>query len=411
VRKILIVGAGHAGLQLALSLQADGYDITLMSARTAAEIRGGYPTSTQAMFGPALDHERAAGLNLWDGLTEAAPGCEVSVVPAAGVQALSFYSQWDQASNSVDQRVKMSTWLELFEQRGGRVIYHMAMTSELAALAGMYDLTVIAAGKGELVEMFDRDAAKSKYTSPGRHLSAMYLNGVEQRGEGKDPMIDIIMAPGAGEFYAMPAYTVTGRCNLFLLEAVPGGPWDQFTDRPSADEHLRRTRAILDGYLPWQAPRYAKAEPTDPKAMLSGAFTTTIRKPTAEVAPGSHVLGMADVVVVNDPVSGQGANNASHSAAIYGKAIRDRGDQPFDQEWMQATFDTYWAHAKNSIALTEMLLDPLPEHIVGALGAASQYPAIAKRAIDLFPYPGTIHDWLLDPAKAAAYLESVTAGA
>jgi hypothetical protein len=409
VRKILIVGAGHAGLQLALSLQAEGYDITLMSARTAAEIRGGYPTSTQAMFGPALDREREYKLNLWDGLTQAVPGCLVSLAPAPGVKALSFYSKWDQPSNSVDQRVKMSTWLELFEERGGRVIYHMVMTSDLAGLAPMYDLTIIAAGKGELVEMFDRDASKSKYTAPGRHLSAMYLDGVEPGGDGMDPRIDIIMAPGVGEFYAMPAYTVTGPCDLFLLEAVPGGPWDIFTDRPTADEHLRRTQALLMEYVPWQGRRYTRAQPTDARANLSGAFTTTIRKPVAEVAPGSYVLGMADVVVVNDPVSGQGANNASHSAAMYGRAILDRGDLPFDREWMQATFDTYWAHARNSIALTEMLLDPLPPHIQQALGAAAQYPEVAKRVIDLFPYPAEIHDLLLDPVKSAAYLESVTA--
>ena len=41
MRKILIVGAGQAGLQLALSLQAEGYDVTVMSARTPDEIRNG----------------------------------------------------------------------------------------------------------------------------------------------------------------------------------------------------------------------------------------------------------------------------------------------------------------------------------------------------------------------------------
>ena len=39
MRKILIVGAGQAGLQLGLSLLAEGYDVTLMSARTPDEIR------------------------------------------------------------------------------------------------------------------------------------------------------------------------------------------------------------------------------------------------------------------------------------------------------------------------------------------------------------------------------------
>ena len=411
MRKILIVGAGHAGLQLALSLQSEGYDITLMSARTAEEIRGGYPTSTQAMFGPALDRERAYGLNLWDGKTQAVPGCLVSLVPAPATQALSFFSKWDQPSNSIDQRAKMSTWLELFEDRGGRVIYHTVMTSDLAGLASMYDLTIIAAGKGELVEMFDRDASRSKYTAPARQLTAMYLNGVEPGNDGMDPRIDIIIAPGVGEFYAMPAYTVSGPCDLFLMEAVPGGPWDVFRDRPQAAEHLRRTQSLIMDYIPFQGYRYANAEPTDGRANLSGAFTTTIRKPVAEVAPGSYVLGMADVVVVNDPVSGQGANNASHSAAIYGRAILDRGNLPFDRNWMQATFDTYWEHARSSIALTEMLLDPMPPHTQQCLAAAAQYPAVAKRAIDLFPYPGDIHNWILDADKAAAYLAEVAAAA
>ena len=40
-RKILIVGAGQSGLQLAHGLLQNGYEVTLMSARTAEEIRAG----------------------------------------------------------------------------------------------------------------------------------------------------------------------------------------------------------------------------------------------------------------------------------------------------------------------------------------------------------------------------------
>lgn len=409
MRKILIVGAGPAGLQLALSLQAAGYDITLVSARTAPDIRGGRPTSTQAMFGPALDRERKAGLALWDDLAPPVPGCEVSLVPAPATRALSFYSQWDQPSNSVDQRVKVPAWLELFEARGGRVRYQSVEPADLAGLAASHELTVIAAGKGDITGIFERDAARSKYTAPARHLSALYLDGVEPGGDGKDPRIDIIMAPGAGEFYAMPAWTVTGSCDLFLMEAVPGGPWDIFTDRPGPAEQLKRTRSLLEEYLPWQARRYARAEPTDASANLAGAFTTTVRKPVAEVAPGTLVLGLADAVVVNDPVSGQGANNAAHSAAIYARAILDRGDRPFDREWMQSAFDTYWEHARHSIRLTEMLLDPLPPIAQQCLGAAAGHPEVAKRAIDLFPYPADVDEWILDPVKGQAYLASVGA--
>lgn len=61
MRRILIIGAGQAGLQLALSLQSEGYDVTVMSARTPDEIRGGRIMSTQCMFWPQLQLERDRG--------------------------------------------------------------------------------------------------------------------------------------------------------------------------------------------------------------------------------------------------------------------------------------------------------------------------------------------------------------
>ncbi len=56
MRKILVVGAGQSGLQLALGLQSHGYEVTLMSNRTADEIRTGRVMSTQCMFHTALQH-------------------------------------------------------------------------------------------------------------------------------------------------------------------------------------------------------------------------------------------------------------------------------------------------------------------------------------------------------------------
>lgn len=409
MRKILIVGAGQSGLQLALCLQAEGYDVTVMSARTPDEIRGGWPTSTQVMFYPALDREREYNLNLWESVTTPIEGAEVAVAASPGVQAFSFYGPWDRPGGSVDQRVKMAAWLELFEERGGRAIYHSVMTSDLAGLAPMYDLTIIAAGKGEIVELFDRDASRSKYTSPGRHLSAIYLNGVAGTVDFPVPRMRASISADEGTVYYMPAYTHSGPCDIVLVEAIPGGAFDIFSDRPSPDENLRRTKALLNQYFPWEGELYANAEPTDARASLVGAFTTTVRHPYAEVAPGSYVLGIGDVVVVNDPISGQGSNNASHSAGIYLKSILERGDGPFDPQWMQQTFDTFWARAKDSILWTEILLDPLPEHGVQFLVAAAQFPQLAYEFARFFPFPDTLHDFLTDPAKTAAHIESVAA--
>jgi hypothetical protein len=410
VRKILIIGAGQAGLQLALSLQAEGYDVTVMSARTAEEIRGGWPTSTQGMFWPALDREREYKLNLWEDQVPPLEGIGVSLAPAAGQRAFSFWAPWDRPGNSVDQRVKMAGWLELFESRDGRVIYHPVMTSDLAGLVPMYDLTIIAAGKGELVELFDRDGRKSRYDKPQRILSAIYLDGVQVPADSPETKVRINIQPGVGETFSIPALTITGPCDILLMEAVPGGPFDRFSDRPDPAEHLRRLTDLLVEHFPWEGELYAHAAPTDPRASLTGAFTPTIRHPAAEVAPGTYVLGMADVVTVNDPIAGQGANNAAHAAGIYLRSILDRGDAPFDREWMQQTFDKFWDHVRHSVALSEVLLEPMPPHAQQILGAAAQYPQIAKRFADLFPLPQDLENWVLDPQKAAEYLAEVTAG-
>jgi Styrene monooxygenase A putative substrate binding domain len=409
VRKILIVGAGQAGLQLALSLQGQGYDVTVMSARTADEIRNGWPTSTQVMMYRALDKERDVKLNLWDGAATPIGGIGFNLSPAPGVSAFSFSGAWARPGNSVDQRLKMSSWIELFEQRGGRVIYHSVMTSDLAGLAPLYDLTIIAAGKGEIVELFDRDAERSFYSKPARNLAVIYANGVAVPGGVTEARMRVNLRPGAGEYFHMPSFTHSGPCDVLLLEAVPGGPFDIFADRPAPAEHLRRLKALLAEHFPWEGELFGGAEPTDARASLVGAFPGTVRSPYAEVAPGSYVFGIGDVVVVNDPISGQGANNAAISASLYYNAILDRGEAPFTPQWMQETFDAFWAHAQNSCTLTQMMLEPMPVHAQQVLGAASQFQEIADRFANIFIHPATIHDFLLDPGKAAAYVESVAA--
>ena len=410
MRKILIVGAGQAGMQVALSLQSEGYDVTVMSARTADEIRDGWPTSTQVMFHPALEYEREFQVNLWEHEAPHIPGVGISLAPAAGTRAFHFWGPWDPYAMSVDQRLKMSSWLELFENRGGRVIYHPVMTSDLAGLAPMYDLTLIAAGKGEIVELFDRDPVRSKYEQPGRVLSAIYLQGMEEAPEFRNGSMRINVAPGVGELFTIPGLTMAGPCRIAFLEGIPGGPFDVFRDRPQPEEHLRRVKALLNEYLPWEGELYGKAEPTDARASLSGAFTGTIRQPYAEMSPGNYVFGMGDVVVTNDPIAGQGANNAAHCAGIYTKAILDRGDKPFDQEWMTETFERFWGdRAQHSTALTDALLNPLPDHAQQVLGAASQYQEIADRFCNLFPHPEDIGPFLGDPEAALAYVGKVAA--
>lgn len=407
MRKILIVGAGQGGLQLALSLQAEGYDVTVMSARTPAELRSGRVMSTQGMFGPALRLERERGLNLWEEQTPKIRGIRVTLGAPPGVAALGFAGPFSEYVQSVDQRVKMAGWLELFTERGGNVIYHPVMTSDLDGLARLYELTIIAAGKGELVELFDRDPSRSPFTKPQRALACIYVHGVKPYAGDPAPHVGISVTPGIGELFTIPAYTLTGACDILFWEGVPGGPIDRFSDRPGPQAHLARTLDLMREYTPWEYERCTEAEPTDARSTLTGGYTPVVRHPVGRLSADTFVLGLGDVVVANDPICAAGANNACHCASVYFRSILDRGTKPFDPEWMQRTFDAYWEYAQHSTAWSNMMLTPLPEHAQKVLGVAAQVPEVARRFVYLFEHPEDAQHWLADPAKTEAYLASV----
>jgi hypothetical protein len=59
-----------------------------------------------------------------------------------------------------------------------------------------------------------------------------------------------------------------------------------------------------------------------------------VRRPVARLPSGAPVLGMADAVVLNDPITGQGSNNAAKRAELYLAGILEHGDDPFSAEWV-----------------------------------------------------------------------------
>jgi hypothetical protein len=413
MRRVLIVGAGQSGLQLGLSLLAEGYDVTIMSARTPEEIRRGWVMSTQAMFDNALQTERAYGLNLWEDETPRIEGLQVSLSAPPGERALRIPCPLDAYAQSTDQRVKMAAWLELFEQRGGTVHYQGVTTSDLDGLAalGRYDLTIVAAGKGDLVSAFDRDPSRSVYTVPQRGLAVTYVHGMTPDPLYPAPHVSFNAVPGLGELFVMPSYTLSGPCDILFWEAVPDGPLDRFKERLDPAEQLKVTLELACQYTPWIYERCANVELTDGRATLSGRYTPTVRRPVAELPSGGLVLGMADVVVSNDPITGQGSNTAAKCAASYLRSILAHGDQPFDRGWMVQTFELFWEGTGRAVTdWTNAMLQPLPEHVQQILGAASENPAIARRFGNGFSDPNDFQHWFMTPDKATAYLGSVAVG-
>jgi hypothetical protein len=410
MRKVLIVGAGQAGLQLALSLREHQYDVTVMSARTPEEIRNGKVMSTQCMFHTALQYERDHGLNLWEDRTPRIEGIGLSISGPDGSRALDWLGILDRYAQSVDQRVKMAGWLELLEDRGGTVIYHGVTTADLNALTAHYDLVLVAAGKGELVQLFDRDPSRSPYTTPQRVLSVSYVHGAGRRPEHPDrDAVRFNAIPGIGELFVIPAYTLSGPCEIPFFEGIPGGPLDCWSDRPGPAEHWSRMLELMRRYVPWEYDRLKDAELTDANAILTGGYTPVVRRPVGTLPAGGAVFGMADVVVANDPITGQGSNNASKCAETYLHSILARGDQPFDPQWMEETFEHYWSDAQYVTNWTNGMLQPPPEHVMNLFGAAASIPAIRDRFANGFDDPSDYTHWLLDPALAEEYMKEVSA--
>lgn len=403
-RTITIVGAGQSGLQLGIGLLDAGYDVTLISNRTPEQIRTGSIASSQCMFDQALSHERALGLDLWP---DAPPvdGISFTVAPpqAPGVKAINWSHRLDAPAQSIDQRVKFPAFMEVFEARGGTLVFEEAGVEDLERYAAASELVLVAAGKGEIASLFERDAERSHYSAPQRALALTYVHGMKPRPEYSAVNFNLI--PGVGEYFVFPALTVTGPCDIMVFEGLPGSDMDSWKGL-SPQEHLENSLRILNKYLPWEAERCTDVELTDPNGVLQGRFPPTVRHPLATLPSGATVLGMADVVVLNDPITGQGSNNAAKCAAAYLAGILAHGEGAFDDTFKQCLFESYWGYAQYVAEWTNTMLAPPPPHALQLLGAAQANAQIAQRFANGFDYPPDFHQWFMSPDAAAGYLES-----
>ncbi|WP_199551221.1 styrene monooxygenase/indole monooxygenase family protein [Streptomyces sp. N35] len=409
MRKILIVGAGQSGLQLALGLQAEGYEVTLMSNRTADEIRAGRVMSTQCMFHTALQHERDLQINFWESQAPRIEGLGVSVAGPESQRVIDWVGKLDGYAQSVDQRVKFAGWMETFAQRGGQLVIHGAAVSDLDYFSRTYDLVLVAAGKGELVSMFGRDAARSPYAEPQRALAVSYVHGLGTRPEHPDfDAVRCNLVPGVGELFVMPTLTTSGRADILFWEGIPGGPLDVFQGVKDPSEHLALTLELMERFTPWEYARATKVELTDANGTLSGRYAPTVRNPIGRLPGGGLVLGVADVVVANDPITGQGSNSASKCADAYLSSIIEHGDRPFDEAWMQSAFDRYWSTAQHVTKWTNAMLGAPPEHVLNLIGAAGDLQPVANRFANGFNDPSDFEEFFYEPEKAGAYLAGIS---
>ncbi|MDN3558121.1 styrene monooxygenase/indole monooxygenase family protein [Halomonas maura] len=395
-RRIAIVGAGQSGLQTGIGLLKHGYQVTLLSNRTAEQIRGGRVMSSQCMFDRALQTERDLGLNFWEQDCPPVEGIGMTVPDPdrEGAKAIDWAARLDRPAQSVDQRLKMPVWMDEFVRLGGELVIQDAGIDDLEELAAAYDLVLVAAGKGDIVRLFERDAQRSRFDKPQRALALTYVQGMAPREPFSRVAFNLI--PGVGEYFAFPALTLNGPCEIMVFEGIPGGPLDCWQDVATPGQHLARSVELLRTFAPWEAERCRDVQLADDQGILAGRFPPTVRQPVATLPSGRKVLGIADALVVNDPITGQGSNNGAKCSRVYLDAILARGEAAFDADWMRATFEAYWDYAKDVVSWTNSLLLPPEEHILNLLGAAQESPSLAAVLANGFDNPPDFLPWWLE---------------
>lgn len=405
MRKIAIVGAGQAGLQLGLGLLEKGYQVSMYTNRTAEQVQNGKVMSSQCMFHNALQTERDLALDYWEEQCPAVEGISVTIAnPEQKSKVLSWSARLHRYAQSVDQRVKMPVWMQEFERRGGKLVIQDVGLAELEQLSEQYEMVLLAAGKGEIVNQFSRDESRSPFSSPQRALALTYVKGMTAMSPYSRVAFNII--PGVGEYFCFPALTVNGPCEIMVFEGIPNGPMDCWQDVKTPEQHLAKSLEILETFVPWEADRCRNVELTDDGGCLAGRFTPMVRKPVMTLANGKKVFGMADALVVNDPITGQGSNNAAKCSKVYFEAILSRGNQAFDEQWMNDTFEKYWSYAGAVVEWTNSMLRPPEPQMLEAIGAAAGNQQIASKIVNNFDDPRGFKPWWFDEKACQEFIAS-----
>lgn len=386
MKNIAIIGAGQSGLMLAIGLLKHKYKVTLVSDKTANEIYNGYIMSSQGQFHASLTHERALQINEWDNISPKNRVVNFNILDYKTQHTLVSWRGFTKNHfQSIDQRIKFYKWLNQFVDLGGSLTIKKADLKLINELSLNHDLVIISTGKGNVSNAFTINEEKTEFSNPMRKLALVYLKNTLPRDVAG---VSINIIPSMGECFVMSGLTKNGPCEMLLIEGIASTPFDCWNDVSSSEEQFKLMLSLLDKYIPYEAQRYLNSQLTDKKACLRGEYRPVVKDPIIKLPSGNYALGMADTIVLNDPIAGQGANNASHCAMIYLDSILQQQDKgKLDKDWMLNAFDRFWENAKWSTKLSNMLLKSPSPQLQLLLSKASKSQHLSNLFANAFDQP------------------------
>ncbi len=398
-----IVGAGIAGLHLALYLQQRGIRATIITDREPDAYRNSRLLNTVAHHNTTLERETELGVNHWTEMKDHYHYHDHWLnIPETPLQ---FSGHFKKPSRAVDYRIYLPTLMNDFTERGGTIEYRRIEEDDIQPLVDRFDLLVVAVGKGPLGALFEHDPSECPFQQPQRRLSVGLYAGVAH----PNPMnVTLSLTPGAGELIVIPTITFDGIGTALLFENVPGGPLEPTVTTKYDDDPAAFRQVILDALERYHPSVYdrvdtARFDLCQPMDSMQGGVVPTVRKTCVEFDNGKFAVAVGDVHVTVDPVNGQGANIASWSAFKLGEEIVRAPvlDRRFVERVDLARKDRCLAAAR----WTNLMMPPPSEEIQMLLGAMSQNKALCDEFTENFNWPERQWDNLGSPARIRAWIE------
>ncbi|WP_433933101.1 styrene monooxygenase/indole monooxygenase family protein [Sorangium cellulosum] len=421
MRKIAIVGSGQAGLLAAHGLVKAGHDVTLYSDRTPEQwLNESKPTGTAARFDMALAFERELGLAFWEDAAPRGEGAQLTACAAPGNRLLTLAGRLERPFMAIDLRLQSHRWMLELEARGGKIAIEPVSVARLDQIAAENDLTIVAAGRGDLCNLFERDPARSVHTEAQRNLAMVCVTGPKLGFDGV-PLLPVKfnLFAGVGEAFWVPYHHKdVGPSWNCIIEAIPGGPLDQFQGVKTGEEAVAITKRLVKELIPWDHEWFRSAELSDRHGWQVGRVVPAVRKPVGRLPSGRIVTPLGDTALSLDPIGGQGANSGNKMARNLVECVAQHGDQPFDAGWMTRTFDRFYArHGGPTDRFNNLLLAASAGvfHLLfaqyGSDGRAdntSRQQALANAFVNNFADPAHLTPILEDVGRVRAFIGQKT---